>query len=780
MSDDEGPKKSKQKRGNKGDFHGQRLEFLMSKLEDYTEASNAGKTRNFWPGLFQEYWAKFDWRLAINEEPTGPPASNEKLSKEDEAKKTNAQKIKAWYNHKRGSVGLAANPFGPWLTRLRRPESRAPKRITDYQFYMQHTEFRDAVAAKFFEGGTDPKGRDRLTVRCKIAQELFEEEPADVKLRIRNEAIEEHKNELAAWKEADEGLPSLDDEEQAEARRRLAVVVSPLLDAVREHTGYHVTLLAGRIHETKFDLVSVHAGKTKSKKEGGGLDFTQWDESGYKTHILDQFMRFLVAAEAEPNDDEPPVSEPAPPVSEPAPPVAKPAAPESSGATLSSSSAELGPASKKKKKDDADYEEEEDDEDEDGDQDGGEEARRPRTPVRKRPTQEERMTVLNLEPALRNELRNMTPESRTSRLNRLERLEKVPGRYEFQRENNIVRNRAALAAIKAREVIADKEEERQKRDEAQKKRDEAEKKRARGDEEEDDEEDEPAARKKGAGKKGAGASASVGGAKATYTAAPKWAKSAQETLLDGGLANDHEWEMMTNLWWRLEATTGFKSPPRGFPAVHRPPEIHTWIKCARIGTPFIADIKVFAKQWAVWWKTINPGWRLVDGALVQETKGLWDVMRVPGANGFLSVLIGLKWWKDKSPGGGGEEFAAAVKDVSWVLRQLLGDADPMEGVEPSTGPGLGGEGGVQGGEGGAQGGRETGEMEGVILTGASGGTSAGEGGGSADPGAGSRSPLKQGLGSLLQNTPADARRLRRSAAAGDGVPMEGIETSSAQ
>jgi hypothetical protein len=63
------PAKEKQKRGNKGDFHGQRLELLRSNMDEYLGKSKIGKTREFWPGLFHEYLEKFNWRLALNEEP---------------------------------------------------------------------------------------------------------------------------------------------------------------------------------------------------------------------------------------------------------------------------------------------------------------------------------------------------------------------------------------------------------------------------------------------------------------------------------------------------------------------------------------------------------------------------------------------------------------------------------------------------------------------------------------------------------------------------------------
>jgi hypothetical protein len=70
-----------------------------------------------------------------------------------------------------------------------------------------------------------------------------------------------------------------------------------LLQALRAYTGYHITLIAGRITDNSFDLRSLHAGKTQHNEgEDRGQDFTEWDQKGYKAHVLDQFMRYLVAA----------------------------------------------------------------------------------------------------------------------------------------------------------------------------------------------------------------------------------------------------------------------------------------------------------------------------------------------------------------------------------------------------------------------------------------------------------------------------------------------------
>ncbi|KAF8137967.1 hypothetical protein K438DRAFT_1786184 [Mycena galopus ATCC 62051] len=104
-------------------------------------------------------------------------------------------------------------------------------------------------------------------------------------------AASKAKTDLARWEEAEEGFPSMDPEHQADARTRFTSVVLPLLQALRSYTGFHITLIAGRVDEGKFDLRSLHAGKTKfGDDKDGGQDFTEWDGAGYKNHVLNQFM----------------------------------------------------------------------------------------------------------------------------------------------------------------------------------------------------------------------------------------------------------------------------------------------------------------------------------------------------------------------------------------------------------------------------------------------------------------------------------------------------------
>jgi predicted restriction endonuclease len=113
-------------------------------------------------------------------------------------------------------MGISNNPYTPWLACLRRPDEPSPKRTTDYQFYMRHDDYKKAVDDEFKFRHWDEPRHNHLALRCKIAREMFDREPEEVKDRIRKEALEEHEEEKQQWKDAEEGLPSADEEDQKE------------------------------------------------------------------------------------------------------------------------------------------------------------------------------------------------------------------------------------------------------------------------------------------------------------------------------------------------------------------------------------------------------------------------------------------------------------------------------------------------------------------------------------------------------------------------------------
>jgi hypothetical protein len=273
------------KRGNQGDFHGKRLEFLQSKLETYREHAQKKTTRTWWPELWREWAAEFPWTIPNNQEvpsdmerdarPDSELSPDERAEKakvleetEDvsvifgtrlgaRAKSTH-QKIKRWFSYRRNaSKTSASNPFSKWLQQLRHVDDRAPRRLHDYQVYMQDEEKNGEINALFAERYPDLVGKkNTIKWRGEIARELFEAEEEEVKEEFRQKAEEDHEEAMAEYKSGMEGSVELEDDDQMEARTRLVTTVQPLLDALREHTGYHITLLAGTITEGKFDIRS--------------------------------------------------------------------------------------------------------------------------------------------------------------------------------------------------------------------------------------------------------------------------------------------------------------------------------------------------------------------------------------------------------------------------------------------------------------------------------------------------------------------------------------------
>jgi hypothetical protein len=96
--------------------------------------------------------------------------------------------------------------------------------------------------------------------------------------------------------------------------------------------------------------------------------------------------------------------------------------------------------------------------------------------------------------------------------------------------------------------------------------------------------------------------------------------------------------------------------------------VGAWVQRARAGTPEIKDVDAFAQQVRVWWQDINPAWRKLSLPMAKKT-GPWTFMDVPGQNGFLNVLICLKWWRERIDEES-EEWKDMLEDISWVLRQM--------------------------------------------------------------------------------------------------------------
>ncbi|KAJ7699142.1 hypothetical protein B0H16DRAFT_1749473 [Mycena metata] len=267
-NDEDTPKK----RGNQGDFKGQREEFLQENLPAYMLASEAGTTREFWPDFFFAWWKKFPWWLDLKEE---PPEDMEERQK-DNKDLTDAEKV------------------------VKRETLEKMERC-----YMQQPDPRERIQKVFGERHPDKvNARGHINKRAGIACELLAQENAEVQKQITGLADAEHELVMKEWREARNGTGELDDKEKKIARERWAVTVAPLLKILSEYTGYHISLIVGRIDMTtyKFDIRSLHEGKTKGRNP---QDWPQWaGTSTYNDHVVHQFMRFLITADTEPGSPE--------------------------------------------------------------------------------------------------------------------------------------------------------------------------------------------------------------------------------------------------------------------------------------------------------------------------------------------------------------------------------------------------------------------------------------------------------------------------------------------
>ncbi|KAJ7045337.1 hypothetical protein C8F04DRAFT_939704 [Mycena alexandri] len=106
---------------------------------------------------------------------------------------------------------------------------------------------------------------------------------------------------------------------------------------------------------------------------------------------------------------------------------------------------------------------------------------------------------------------------------------------------------------------------------------------------------------------------------------------------------------MVETWWKHEKLASFEGPAKGLLPSRRPAQVTTWIGRGREGEPNppIVDVYAFASTWWSWWCAINPEWRKRVGFRMERSgEGDWGSTGATGPNGFLNVMICLRWWRD--------------------------------------------------------------------------------------------------------------------------------------
>ncbi|KAJ7899866.1 hypothetical protein B0H13DRAFT_1883584 [Mycena leptocephala] len=125
------------------------------------------------------------------------------------------------------------------------------------------------------------------------------------------------------------------------------------------------------------------------------------------------------------------------------------------------------------------------------------------------------------------------------------------------------------------------------------------------------------------------------------------------------------WATVVKTWVLLEEAYGFESSTAMLPSKPgmRPAEVGQWIKysCSTTRATQVEDQD----------KLKDEAGRPTIG---QETSD-WGVLVHPGANSILTVLLPLVWWRlEEEVSIASYSWAAAMRDMSWVLQGLLSAA----------------------------------------------------------------------------------------------------------
>ncbi|KAG6917363.1 hypothetical protein DXG01_002828 [Tephrocybe rancida] len=155
------------------------------------------------------------------------------------------------------------------------------------------------------------------------------------------------------------------------------------------------------------------------------------------------------------------------------------------------------------------------------------------------------------------------------------------------------------------------------------------------------------------------------------------------TVTKGDLGSSYS--ALVTLLIEIEAGYGFKyTRKNGINCNNRPKEVSSWIQNGRgrdNGRRVIVDdIDKFAKEWWVWWMSLQPDWRFLDAhgrplRMAPIFDEDWECLQKPGANGMLSVVASLHGWglaitQKPVDEERKAEWSDAVEDCLWVMERL--------------------------------------------------------------------------------------------------------------
>ena len=72
-----------------------------------------------------------------------------------------------------------------------------------------------------------------------------------------------------------------------------------------------------------------------------------------------------------------------------------------------------------------------------------------------------------------------------------------------------------------------------------------------------------------------------------------------------------------------------------------------------------------------WWLHLQPDWRVADGKVQRDLTGDFSVLKRRGLNGFLTVLVGLFYWRVTDEMGLEEDWLTIVEDCITIIESFV-------------------------------------------------------------------------------------------------------------
>ncbi|KAJ3716226.1 hypothetical protein C8R42DRAFT_725421 [Lentinula raphanica] len=311
---------NKPRRGNQGNFSGPRLQFLCNSLPEYTKAKSKNTCMS---RICKEWFDRWPWHDQDEQPEKFNPldAEDDSLSEEARAElEADRKQVQAavqiagkaqisrwfWRRVKKAAktAPIQQTPLAPVLRKALGFAGGAPRRSLLYKVWMKRPEnqikVRQEVDARV---AVNPvKRADLLNFRCQVAEELFKEEPDEVKKEVEEFVEEVYQQKLEFFTRVTSGEPvsleelnedRIDDSVREVCREALTKFLQPLLDILRLYTGLNFCLLGGAApanDDEDYFLITINSGTS------GGLNpqtFERWNEEYFMKNVMSLFMLFL-------------------------------------------------------------------------------------------------------------------------------------------------------------------------------------------------------------------------------------------------------------------------------------------------------------------------------------------------------------------------------------------------------------------------------------------------------------------------------------------------------